>query len=43
MQRGWRALYGVVYAWLAVSLVTLAAAGVTYGVVDVARAEMAAR
>jgi hypothetical protein len=30
-------------AWLAVSLVTLVAAGVTYGVVDVSRAEIAAR
>jgi hypothetical protein len=30
-------------AWLAVSLVTLVAAGVTYGVVDASRAEIAAR
>ena len=30
-------------AWLAVSLVTLAAAGVTYGVADASRADVAAR
>jgi hypothetical protein len=30
-------------AWLAVSLVTLTAAGVTYGVADASRAELAAR
>ena len=30
-------------AWLAVSLVTLTAAGVTYGVVDASRAELASR
>jgi hypothetical protein len=30
-------------AWLAVSLVTLVAAGVTYGVADASRAEIAAR
>src|SRR5215213_2284750 len=30
-------------AWLAVSLVTVVAAGVTYGVVDVSRAQVAAR
>ena len=30
-------------AWLAVSLVTLTAAGVTYGVADSSRAELAAR
>jgi hypothetical protein len=30
-------------AWLAVSLVTIAAAGVTYGVADASRADVAAR
>jgi hypothetical protein len=37
------ALGAGVPAWLAVSLVTLTAAGVTYGVADASRAELAAR